>query len=63
MRKYVRNMIRIGAEKQGYKASRAVRATFHELQIKRYGIKRRLANMCKSTHKRKLWRSRLNNAI
>ena len=56
-------MIRSQAENKGYKPSRAVRATFHELQIKKYGLKRRLANMIKGTHKRKLWRSRLNNAI
>ena len=63
MRKYIRNLIRRQAEKNGEKASRSVRATFHELQIKKYGAKCRLANMCKSTHKRKLWRSRLNAEI
>lgn len=63
MRKYIRSLIRSHAKKNGYKASRCVRATFHSLQIKKYGAERRIANKCKGTHKRKLWRSRIMDAI
>ena len=61
MRKYIRNIIRSYAEKNGDKASRVVRATFNELQIKKYGAKRRLINQRIGTHKLKLWESRISN--
>lgn len=63
MRKYIRNIIRRQAEDQGFKPSKCVRATFDSLQRKKYGAKRRVANILKGTHKRKLWRNRLNGSI
>jgi hypothetical protein len=63
MRKYIRKMIRSKAEKKGAKASRYVRSTFNNLQIKKHGSKKRWINQAKGTHKRSTWRMRVSLAL
>ena len=58
-RKFIRNMFRKEAERNGVKASRYIRRNFDSYQINKYGAIVRTKNKCKGTHKRNVWRSRI----
>lgn len=60
MRKYIRKMLKSEAEQKGVKASKWVYSRFVNLQIKKYGDKRRSIHRAISTHKRRIWKSRTN---
>lgn len=57
MRKHIRNLMRVQAEKENYKPSRAIAQLWNNLQIKRYGIKKRCANKARGTLPKHKWKS------
>ena len=59
MRKYVRKMLRCEAEQKGVKASKFVHRKFENLQIKKQGKKSRDIHRVIGTHKRRVWKSRI----
>ena len=62
MRKYIRKMIRNSAKAEKAKPSIWLRAVFDHRQNKKFGTNIRSVNKAKGTHKKKLWRQRINLA-
>ena len=63
MRKYIRKMLRAKAERMGVKPSRYVSREFDKYQVKKYGATRRRIAQAIGTHKRKVWRSRIEAVV
>ena len=61
MRKYVRKMFKSLAEKEHAKTSYRVHNLWDKLQIKRHNKKYRDIHKAIGTHKRKIWKSRVDN--
>lgn len=57
MRKHIRNLMRVQAEKQSYTPSKAVNQLWNNLQIKRYGLQKRLANQARGTLPKRKWKN------
>lgn len=62
MRKYIREIMRTEGKRNKLKPSRYVKAAFEQLQQKKYGVENRKKNQARGTHKRYLWRARINGA-
>ena len=63
MRKIIRSMLRAKAEDMGVKPSRYVSREFDSYQVKKYGRIRRRICQAIGTHKRKVWRSRIEAVV
>lgn len=63
VRKYIRNALRVEAERMGVKPSLYVARNFDKYQVDKYGETRRRINQAKSTHKRKTWRLRIASVV
>ena len=63
MRKYIREMLRNRAEKEGVKASTYVHDEFERMQVKKYGETKRMKNRAKGTHTRSKWKSRIEAVL
>ena len=61
MRKHIRKMMKYLAEREKSKTSYRVRNLWDRLQIKRRGKKYRDVHKVIGTHKRKIWKSRIEN--
>ena len=60
MRKHIRTMLRYLAEREKTKPSFRVNRLFNQIQIKRHGRDYRTKHQATGTHKKKLWKSRIN---
>lgn len=63
MRKYIRNMLRVRAERMGAKPSKHVAEEYDRYAVARYGETRRRINQAKGTHKRKTWKNRIADVV
>ena len=63
MRKYIRHALRIRAEREGVKPSKYVAAAWDRLSVKKYGDKRRRIHQATGTHKRRVWKSRIESVV
>ena len=59
MRKYIRSILSSRAKKEDVKASKYVHNNFEELQIKKYGERRRKINEAKGAKPRRKWKNRI----
>lgn len=58
VRKHIRDIMRVEAEKNGYKGSKAVSTLWDRFKKKQVGEARRKRDVCHGTHPKKLWRYR-----
>lgn len=63
MRKHIRYMLRVAAEKAGVKPSRHVAFGWDEIQNHRVGWKVRKINQAKGTKPRRKWKQRIAGVI
>lgn len=63
MRKYIRNALRVEAERMGVKPSKYVAEEYDRYACKKYGKARRRINQAKGTHKRKTWGLRIASVV
>lgn len=63
MRKYIRNALRVKAERMGVKASRYVSEGYDRYAVNKYGKTRRRINQAKGTRRRKTWRLRIASVV
>lgn len=63
MRKCIRNMLRVRAERMGVKPSKHVSEEYDRYAVARYGETRRRINQAKGTHKRETWKNRIASVI
>lgn len=59
MRKHIRKMLKYDAEQKDVKASKWVHRQFENIQIKKQGKKSRDIHKAVGTHKRRVWKSRI----
>lgn len=63
MRKYIRNMLRVRAERMGAKPSKHVAEEYDRYAVEKYGATRRRINQAKGTHKRETWKNRIASVV
>jgi hypothetical protein len=63
MRKYIRHMMRLEAERTGKKPSEFVNAAWNTRQIARVGWRRRRANVAKGTAPKRKWAARIAGVV
>lgn len=63
MRKYIRHMMRIAAEKKHMKPSRAVHQSWEDRQVKKLGWTHRAINVAKGTAPKHKWGQRIRVMI
>ena len=61
MRKYIRKMMKYLAEREGSKSSYRVHNLWDKLQIHKHNKRYRDIHTAVGTHKRKIWKSRIEN--
>lgn len=62
-RKIIRNIIRAEGKRQGVKPSRYLARKFDKIQAEKYGTTVRRINQAKGTHKRNVWRMRIESVV
>lgn len=64
MRKYLRNVIRAQAEKEGVKPSKAVKNIWYKVQIKKYKKPNTIMiHKAKGTHTKNKWPQRIESVL
>ena len=63
MRKIKRSILRKQAEDKKIKASKWVNLMWNTMQVKVYGVNKRLANQARGTHKKSTWRIRVGGVV
>lgn len=63
MRKHIRHMMRIAAEKKGEKPSRAVHQSWEARQVRKHGWNGRAVNVAKGTAPKRKWCQRIRAVI
>lgn len=63
MRKYIRYRLRNAAEKAGVKPSKHVAYGWDEIQISKFGWKRRRVHQAKGTAPKRKWRQRVQAVV
>lgn len=63
MRKHIRHMMRIAAEKKHMKPSRAVHDGWETRQVRKIGWTRRAINVAKGTAPKRKWGQRIRGMI